>query len=324
MPKCFVISPIADDTTPERQFIQWKANYLPEFVVKPAVEAVGYEALRMDRDLGGRMISEAMIQGLGEYPLAVALLGDYHEPGARPDFNPNVVYEIGLRHAWCLPVVILTPVLPEELPFDFRDCPVVRHEIIEAHPEQPANGKPWGEEQVNSLQSVLTERLHSLLHVRQGGGHCRFQNVLGQRSQPYSLALILKSKRRALEEYRNAIFRFRHDFEEDYEMRVQDEQAFSELSKLLKKPTDGFFSDMNAYRRITMDQLSGVRNANQVMRVCDQMEEVIQQASLLLRFLQKPSESSDLAVAQATAGQKIRKILEIIEICLTAAMNLEL
>lgn len=91
---CFVIMPIADI-----------AGYEPghfgrvyEHLIKPAVIAAGFEPVRADDTNKTDYIVIGIIKRLVESPM---VLCDY---SAR---NPNVMYELGVRHAFNLPVVLI-------------------------------------------------------------------------------------------------------------------------------------------------------------------------------------------------------------------------
>jgi hypothetical protein len=100
--RCFVISPIGDAVSPERLHSDMVLNSiirpaLPEFVVKR-----GDELGPID------MIGEQVIEAIFDYEMAVADLTGH---------NPNVFYELGLRHMIELPVVLIAQ-QGTKIPFD--------------------------------------------------------------------------------------------------------------------------------------------------------------------------------------------------------------
>ena len=91
---CFVIAPIGD---PESQ-IRKRSDQVLKHVIGPAVASCGYRALRADQISEPGMITSQVIQHIVEDPLVVADLTDR---------NPNVFYELAIRHAIRRPLVQL-------------------------------------------------------------------------------------------------------------------------------------------------------------------------------------------------------------------------
>jgi hypothetical protein len=136
---CFVIAPIGDEGSPTRERSDTVLNY----VITPAVAACGYTPLRADKISESGMITSQIIQHLIEDPLVVADLTDH---------NPNVFYELAVRHAAKKPVVhIIEASQPKPfdvagmriIPLDYRDLPSAnqcKEEI--ARQVQAAEGEP--------------------------------------------------------------------------------------------------------------------------------------------------------------------------------------
>jgi len=82
------IKPVADQHAPT---IPAEVNFdrLWDAALKPTIEAMGYEAVRADQDLGALIIQE-MIERLAISDLVIADI---------TIANANVYYEIGIRHA---------------------------------------------------------------------------------------------------------------------------------------------------------------------------------------------------------------------------------
>src|SRR5438132_12822913 len=117
--RCFIISPIADRSTDERAFIRWKADYLLETIIKPVVSDLGYAAKRFDEISVSGWITLEILDILATWEMAVAVLEGN---------NANCCYELGIRHSWVMPCVVLSPeVTPGQntLPFDLKDVTAV-------------------------------------------------------------------------------------------------------------------------------------------------------------------------------------------------------
>ena len=102
--KCFVISPIGLAGTE----IRARSDQIFSFVIKPAVELLGYEAIRGDQIHQPGMISSQVIEHLMDDEIAIADLTGK---------NPNVYYELAIRHVIKKPVIHIKDV-SESLPFD--------------------------------------------------------------------------------------------------------------------------------------------------------------------------------------------------------------
>lgn len=92
--KCFVIMPISDQGDyPMGHFAK-----VYEQIIKPSVEAAGYEAYRVDENNICDVIINKIFSAIQECPMAICDLSNR---------NPNVLYELGLRQAYDKPVVLI-------------------------------------------------------------------------------------------------------------------------------------------------------------------------------------------------------------------------
>lgn len=103
---CFIISEIGAEDSAERKH----ADEVYDNIIAPEVEACGYKPHRVDRSPRPTLIDHEIIEHLLEAPMAVAYLANN---------NPNVFYELGIRHAFGKPVVLLLH-HEQRLPFDIR------------------------------------------------------------------------------------------------------------------------------------------------------------------------------------------------------------
>lgn len=106
---CFVVMPFGKNAAERKWFAGWY-----EVVIKPSIEDCGYRAvLAAAEDQPGAINDEIRLH-LAKDPMVVVDLGGY-EPDDTP--NPNVMYELGIRHAFNLPVVVMAWE-GQNLPFD--------------------------------------------------------------------------------------------------------------------------------------------------------------------------------------------------------------
>lgn len=112
--KCFVIMPISDTDGYKRGHWQDVYNHL----IKPAVEDAGYISERADEIRSANLIAVDIIKRICEYPMAVCDLSSC---------NPNVFYELGIRHSMKLPVVLIKDTKTNN-PFDIKDIRYVEYD----------------------------------------------------------------------------------------------------------------------------------------------------------------------------------------------------
>ncbi len=303
---CFVISPIADQTSDGRAFVRWKVDYLLKHVIRPVCEAQRLKARRMDERDGNGLIPEEMVEKLAADPLAVAVL----ERGAVPagttfsgidEFNANVVYEIGLRHAWCKPVVVMAPDDPPRLPFDLRDVKPVHYPEIEQDPRNPRKGLPWTASVLRSVQNTLKTRLVN--SVKENKASKRYGQALRMHMEMYGLELVCEMKRRSLLDLSLALVRFRKDTDKDYEVKRKSSRGMTELAGLIELPQKAFLADGMSYRRIANERLSHVHRVEDVVALCKEMDSIDHSMAELVQVLR----ATDLK-RLPLKGQLLRKI----------------
>jgi hypothetical protein len=101
---CFFIAPIGEEGSQDRV----RSDQVRDYIVKPIGEKFGYHVIRADEISKSGIITSQVIEYLFESPLVVAYLATG---------NPNVFYELALRHAVRKPFV---QVIEEgqKIPFD--------------------------------------------------------------------------------------------------------------------------------------------------------------------------------------------------------------
>ena len=96
---CFVVMPFGRDREEKKWFRGWY-----EVVIEPAVRSSGLEPVLSASEEQPSAINDEIRAHLTFDPMVVVDLGCI-----RPDDppNPNVMYELGIRHAFGLPLVIM-------------------------------------------------------------------------------------------------------------------------------------------------------------------------------------------------------------------------
>ena len=112
---CFVISPIGEENTEIRE----QADSVLRHIIIPALRDVGLTAMRSDSISTPGIISSQIIQHIINDKMIVADLSSH---------NPNVFYELALRHAFRKPVVQIINA-GEKIPFDVGGIRTVNYEL---------------------------------------------------------------------------------------------------------------------------------------------------------------------------------------------------
>lgn len=126
MKTCFFIAPIGESGSE----IRGRSDRILKYVVAPAVAQCGYTALRADQISEPGLITTRVIQHVIDDPLVIA---DLTGP------NPNVFYELAIRHAVRKPLVQIIK-QGEQLPFDVAGMRTVEldHTDLESAEEAKA------------------------------------------------------------------------------------------------------------------------------------------------------------------------------------------
>jgi hypothetical protein len=134
--RCFVISPIGAEGSPVREH----ADDVFDYIIRPAMEQCGIEAVRSDRMLEHGKITDQMFGAILNYDLCAAVLTGH---------NPNVFYEMAIAQSAARPVIMLIE-KGEPLPFDIRDQRCVQYTLK----PRPLFERAYVKEIVGHVQSL--------------------------------------------------------------------------------------------------------------------------------------------------------------------------
>lgn len=132
--KCFVIMPFSDTKSCTEQ--KWTEIF--EYIIKPAVEKsrLGYEC---ERSVAEREnIIKGILEALNKANVVIADLTDN---------NPNVFYELGVRHTLANRTILIAQG-EEHIPFDLRPYPVAFYS------ESPAKIAEFKEDMKKKLEDI--------------------------------------------------------------------------------------------------------------------------------------------------------------------------
>jgi hypothetical protein len=151
---CFVIAPIGEPESETRKESDQVLNY----IIKPVMDETGYETIRADSISKPGVITSQIIQQIVEAQLIVADLSDN---------NPNVFYELAIRHALRKPYIHLIT-KGETIPFDVAPIRTIEYDIHDV-------------ESVDSAKKELSKQVASI------------QDPKIEVESPISMALVLKT-----------------------------------------------------------------------------------------------------------------------------------
>lgn len=136
-PQCFVISPIGDEDSDTRK----RSDQVLKHIIRPAAEACGYKAERADEIDKPGLITSQVITRVVQDELVIADL---------TEMNPNVFYELALRHAVRKPLVQIIQ-KGERIPFDVAGTRTIHVDHTDL--DSADNARLAIEKQIKALES---------------------------------------------------------------------------------------------------------------------------------------------------------------------------
>jgi hypothetical protein len=116
---CFVITPIGEDGSSERKH----ADAVLKHLIEPVLNEVGIAALRADRITKPGIINKQIVAQLAYSKLCIADLSFN---------NPNAFYEMGVRHAFKLPMIQIIR-KGDRIPFDVAPGRTIQIDCSDAY-----------------------------------------------------------------------------------------------------------------------------------------------------------------------------------------------
>lgn len=132
---CFVISPIGEEGSKERNH----ADRVMNEIIEPITDEFGYKVIRADKYPVPGQITPQIVELIANADLLIADLS-FH--------NPNVFYELALRHITRKPFVHLIRE-GEKIPFDIKDIRAIKFNLKK-------------EESIRQAKSELREQIKNI------------------------------------------------------------------------------------------------------------------------------------------------------------------
>jgi hypothetical protein len=138
---CFVIAPIGEPGGPIRK----RSDQVMKYIIKPVLEPLGYGVVRADDISEPGIITNQVIQRVVDASLVIADLTGH---------NPNVFYELAIRHAIKKPLVQLISVR-DTIPFDVAGMRTIKVNINDLDTVEEAKAEL--KSQVRSIEAGTLE-----------------------------------------------------------------------------------------------------------------------------------------------------------------------
>lgn len=113
--KCFIIAPIGEPKSDVRK----RSDQVFKHIISPAVVPLGYSPIRADQISEPGIITSQIIEYVAESELVIADLSGH---------NPNVFYELAIRHAIKKPLIQLIQ-KGEKIPFDVASMRIIQFDL---------------------------------------------------------------------------------------------------------------------------------------------------------------------------------------------------
>lgn len=125
--RCFVMMPFSDP----KGYNKGHFFKVYEQIIKPAIENAGYIAYRVDENSVSDLITTKIFQAIVDCDMAICDLSSR---------NPNVLYELGIRHAFDKPVVLISDDKTERI-FDIQGLSTITYRCSRLYDEVPEDQK---------------------------------------------------------------------------------------------------------------------------------------------------------------------------------------
>jgi hypothetical protein len=263
--RCFVIMPFGKYGTEEFQ----RNLKIYQIMIKPVVEAMGYQSIRADELEHMGNITRDIIELLHESDLVIADLSGK---------NANVFYELGVRHALyrCGTIPIIRE--GETLPFDIANYRAVFYSSELDGPEQ--------------FRKELERRIKAFERFQERKSDNPVHDILGDKLIPRTLEDYVEKKL-----FQDKVTELKSLTQETEKLRQQEKDAKSREKDLQKQVKDISKETVEAIQKIKMleTKISELENELQQAREIVQRKEKLKPTleSLPSKFRSKPATLSN-------------------------------
>jgi len=136
---CFVVCPIGDEGSETRK----QADILFDHVIEPACDKFNFNPIRADKIATTGLITNKVIKNLRDAEIVVADLTGH---------NPNVFYELGVRHALNKHVILIKN-QKDKRPFDIQSINIIDYSSL----DDPKEMQKLKNNVIKHIESILNE-----------------------------------------------------------------------------------------------------------------------------------------------------------------------
>jgi len=209
----FVVSIIGKKGSKERAH----ADTVLKEIIKPALNLgdVVYDAKRIDSKGGAGSITQAIVESLLTADLVVVDL---------TGLNSNVIYEMGIRHAWDLPAIPIIKVSQlHRLPFDIKDIRTVLYNL-RGNKDEAIRGI---REQVRSIRTGEAK-------------NTMFQQAMATLGRKHSIDCVYEAFKGAVNDMNRSLEDIRHEMDYDDAWRLKKDRDYwpGALERIFRRMLD--------------------------------------------------------------------------------------
>lgn len=143
---CFIICPIGKENTENRK----NSDLFFRYIIQPVTKEFGYAPIRADHMNESGMITFQIIDRIITSPLVIADLTNN---------NPNVFYELAVRHAMNKPCILMKTE-GQETPFDLKDMRIISYDLRNLDKVEAA--KKSLNEQIKNMENSIYSHLNPI------------------------------------------------------------------------------------------------------------------------------------------------------------------
>lgn len=143
---CFIICPIGKEDTENRK----NSDLFFKYIIQPVTKEFGYAPIRADHMNESGMITFQIIDRIITSPLVIADLTNN---------NPNVFYELAVRHAMNKPCILMKTE-GQETPFDIKDMNIISYNLTNLEKVEAAKKSLY--QQIENMDSSMYKYLNPI------------------------------------------------------------------------------------------------------------------------------------------------------------------
>ncbi len=136
---CFVVCPIGNEGSDIRK----QADYLFNHIIEPACDKFNFDPIRADKIATSGLITNKIIKNLRDAEIVIADLTGH---------NPNVFYELGVRHALNKQVILIKHE-KDRRPFDVQQINIIDYKSL----DDPEEMQKLKNKLIQHIGGILTE-----------------------------------------------------------------------------------------------------------------------------------------------------------------------